>query len=265
MLVLIKGAGDLASGVAVRLHRAGLRVVMTDLPRPTAIRRAVSFCRVISDGEAVVEDVRARFAPDAKQAMKIAADGQIAVLADPEAGCLAALRPAVLVDAILAKRNTGTAITDAPAVVALGPSFTAGLDCHAVVETMRGHDLGRVYYRGRAAENTGVPGDIGGYTSQRILRAPCGGVFQTVVEIGTVVRAGEVVATVNGEPVAAAIGGVVRGILPDGTPVAAGMKSGDVDPRGVVESCYTVSDKARAIGGGVLEAVLKLTGVIARG
>lgn len=114
MLVLIKGAGDLASGVAVRLHRAGLRVVMTDLPRPTAIRRAVSFCRVISDGEAVVEDVRARFAPDAKQAMKIAADGQIAVLADPEAGCLAALRPAVLVDAILAKRNTGTAITDAP-------------------------------------------------------------------------------------------------------------------------------------------------------
>ncbi len=265
MLVLIKGAGDLASGVAVRLHRAGLRVVMTDLPRPTAIRRAVSFCRVISDGEAVVEDVRARFAPDAKQAMKIAADGQIAVLADPEAGCLAALRPAVLVDAILAKSNTGTAITDAPAVVALGPGFTAGLDCHAVVETMRGHDLGRVYYRGRAAENTGVPGDIGGYTSQRILRAPCGGVFQTVVEIGTVVRAGEVVATVNGEPVAAAIGGVVRGILPDGTPVAAGMKSGDVDPRGVVESCYTVSDKARAIGGGVLEAVLKLTGVIARG
>lgn len=265
MLVLIKGAGDLASGVAVRLHQAGLRVVMTDLPRPTAIRRAVSFCRVISDGEAVVEDVRARFAPDAKQAMKIAADGQIAVLADPEAGCLAALRPAVLVDAILAKRNTGTAITDAPAVVALGPGFTAGLDCHAVVETMRGHDLGRVYYRGRAAENTGVPGDIGGYTSQRILRAPCGGVFQTVVEIGTVVRAGEVVATVNGEPVAAAIGGVVRGILPDGTPVAAGMKSGDVDPRGVVESCYTVSDKARAIGGGVLEAVLKLTGVIARG
>ncbi len=265
MLVLIKGAGDLASGVAVRLHRAGLRVVMTDLPRPTAIRRAVSFCRVISDGEAVVEDVRARFAPDAKQAMKIAADGQIAVLADPEAGCLAALRPAVLVDAILAKRNTGTAITDAPTVVALGPGFTAGLDCHAVVETMRGHDLGRVYYRGRAAENTGVPGDIGGYTSQRILRAPCGGVFQTVVEIGTVVRAGEVVATVNGEPVAAAIGGVVRGILPDGTPVAAGMKSGDVDPRGVVESCYTVSDKARAIGGGVLEAVLKLTGVIARG
>lgn len=265
MLVLIKGAGDLASGVAVRLHRAGLRVVMTDLPRPTAIRRAVSFCRVISDGEAVVEDVRARFAPDAKQAMKIAADGQIAVLADPEAGCLAALRPAVLVDAILAKRNTGTAITDAPAVVALGPGFTAGLDCHAVVETMRGHDLGRVYYRGRAAENTGVPGDIGGYTSQRILRAPCGGVFQTVMEIGTVVRAGEVVATVNGEPVAAAIGGVVRGILPDGTPVAAGMKSGDVDPRGVVESCYTVSDKARAIGGGVLEAVLKLTGVIARG
>ena len=213
----------------------------------------------------MVEDVRARFAPDAKQAMKIAADGQIAVLADPEAGCLAALRPAVLVDAILAKRNTGTAITDAPAVVALGPGFTAGLDCHAVVETMRGHDLGRVYYRGRAAENTGVPGDIGGYTSQRILRASCGGVFHTVVEIGTVVRAGEVVATVNGEPVAAAIGGVVRGILPDGTPVAAGMKSGDVDPRGVVESCYTVSDKARAIGGGVLEAVLKLTGVIARG
>ena len=262
MLVLIKGAGDLASGVALRLWRAGLRVAMTDLPRPTAIRRMVSFCRAIPEGEAAVEDARARFAPDADAARAITRGGDIAVLADPAAACRAALRPDALVDAILAKRNTGTSIADAPLVVALGPGFTAGVDCHAVVETQRGHDLGRVLWVGSAQPDTGAPGDIGGYTVERLLRAPRAGVFRARAEIGALVSAGETVATVDGEPIVSRIGGVVRGLLPDGTPVSAGFKCGDVDPRGVRESCYTVSDKARAVGGGVLEAILMGTGVL---
>lgn len=259
MLVLIKGAGDLATGVAVRLHGAGLRVAMTDLPRPTAIRRMVSFCRAIPEGEAAVEGVRARRASDASEALAIVRAGDIAVLADPNADCLPALRPDALVDAILAKRNTGTRLTDAPAVVALGPGFTAGVDCHAVVETMRGHDLGRVLYTGSARPNTGAPGDIGGYTVERLLRAPCDGLFEARTDIGALVVAGQTVAMVSDRPLRSALSGVVRGLLPSGTPVTAGFKCGDVDPRGVAESCYTVSDKARAVGGGVLEAILHLT------
>ncbi|MEG0740687.1 MAG: selenium-dependent molybdenum cofactor biosynthesis protein YqeB [Clostridia bacterium] len=262
MLVLIKGAGDLASGVAVRLRHAGFQLTMTDLPKPTAIRRMVSFCRAISNEEAMVEDVRAKLAHSAQEAQRVMQGGDIAVLADPQARCREALRPDVLVDAVLAKRNLGTTLSDAPVVIALGPGFAAGLDCHAVIETMRGHDLGRVLYQGRALENTGVPGNIGGYSSQRLLRAPCAGIFEPLVEIGACVRAGDTVAMVDGIPITAAIDGVIRGLLPAHTPVVSGMKSGDVDPRGVVESCYTVSDKARAIGGGVLEAILHLTEAI---
>lgn len=266
MLIVIRGAGDLASGVAVRLYHAGCDIMMTDLEKPTAIRREVSFCRAISQKGAVkVEDVTGVYAETPERALQIVANGQIAVLADPQGDCIKALKPDGVVDAILAKKNIGTAISQAPAVIALGPGFTAGVDCHAVVETMRGHDLGRVYDTGAALANTGVPGSVGGCTSQRLLRAPCDGLFQPLVSIGAKVKAGDAAATVNGQPMIAAIDGVVRGLLPAGTPVTAGMKSGDVDPRGVVESCYTVSDKARAIGGGVLEALLKLTGAIRHG
>lgn len=265
MLIVIRGAGDLASGVAVRLHRAGFSLVMTDLEKPTAIRREVSFCRAITDGRAQVEDALAEYARTCGDARAIVARGNIAVMADPSGACIAELKPDVLVDAILAKKNTGTSLADAPVVIALGPGFTAGADCHAVVETMRGHDLGRVYETGSALPNTGVPGMIGGYASQRLLRAPCDGVFRATVAIGDTVGAGDTVAMVDGTPVIAAIGGVVRGLLPSGTPVASGMKSGDIDPRGVRENCFTVSDKARAIGGGVLEAVLRLTGGIRNG
>ena len=262
MLTLIRGAGDLASGVALRLFHAGLSIVMTDLPKPTAIRREASFCRALETGTARVEDGEAQRASTAAEAQAVAGQGKIALLADPENACLPLLKPDVLVDAILAKKNLGTRITDAPTVIALGPGFTAGKDCHAVVETMRGHDLGRVYWTGSALPNTGAPGNIGGYTVERLLRAPCDGVFTPAMEIGALVEAGETVATVNGQPMRAAIGGVIRGLLPAGTPVQAGMKSGDVDPRGVRESCYTVSDKARAIGGGVLEAILQHTGAL---
>jgi xanthine dehydrogenase accessory factor len=260
MLVVIKGAGDLASGVAVRLRRAGIRLIMTEIPQPTAIRRTVSFCRAVWEGEAAVEDQRARLAKDAQAALAITEEGDIAVLVDPQTACLGLLSPDALVDATLAKHNLHTRIGDAPVVIALGPGFTAGTDCHAVVETMRGHDLGRVITQGSAQPNTGIPGNIGGYTEERILRAPCDGVWQTKLEIGTHVNAGESVATVNGQLVVAALSGTLRGLLPDGTPVRHGMKSGDVDPRDKPEYCFTVSDKARSIGGGVLEALLMLTG-----
>lgn len=260
MLVLMRGAGDIASGVAVRLHRAGARIVMTDLPQPTAIRRTVSFCRALWEEEAEIEGIRARRVADAASALEVLTMGDIAVLADPQLHCLSALRPDVLVDAVLAKKNLGTRMGNAPIVVALGPGFTAGEDCHAVVETMRGHDLGRVLFHGSALANTGVPGLLGGYAEERILRAPVDGVWRTALDIGALVQVGDVVATVADIPVYTRLSGVVRGLLRDGTPVKAGMKSGDVDPRGQADYCRTVSDKARAVGGGVLEAILALRG-----
>lgn len=258
MLVLIKGAGDIATGVALRLKRAGFGVVMTDLPVPTAIRRTVSLCRAITapNGRTAVEGVNGVFVRDADAAHKILACGDIPVLADGRCECLAALRPDVLVDAILAKRNTGTRITDAPIVAALGPGFTAGEDCHAAIETMRGHDLGRVYYSGSPKPNTGVPGLIGGYAAERVMHSPADGVFELIVDIGGAVSAGDTVATVSGVPVKAKISGVLRGILQNGCVVHKGMKCADVDPRNDASACLTVSDKARSIGGAVLEAIL---------
>ena len=262
MRVLIRGAGDLASGIALRLHRAGLDVVMTDLEKPTAIRRTVCFSQALVLGAATVEDVTARAAASAAQAEEILAAGEIPVLADPACTCREALRPDALVDAILAKRNLGMRIGDAPVVIGVGPGFTAGEDCHAVVETMRGHTLGRVIRSGPAIPNTNIPGLIGGFAGERVLRAPDDGVFHQLHEIGDLVEAGETVGEVNGKPIACTISGVLRGILADGTPVFKGMKSGDVDPRAQVENCYTASDKAIAIGGGVLQAILEYTGVL---
>lgn len=260
MLILIRGAGDLASGVACRLHRAGFQIVMTDLPQPTAIRRTVCFSEAIVHGSVQLEAITARFAASAAETEQILAKGEIAVLADAEAACAHELQPDVLIDAILAKKNLGTSMDLAPVVVALGPGFTAGEDCHAVVETMRGHTLGRVYYKGSALPNTGIPGNIGGYTLDRILRAPCDGVFRGVRQIGDTVEADEICAYVDAMPIKSTIRGVLRGLLPDGTVVYQGMKSGDVDPRCKIEHCYTCSDKALAIGGGVLEAILCLNG-----
>lgn len=262
MLVLIRGAGDLASGTACRLYRCGFSVAMTDLPEPTSIRRTICFSEALLTGSATVEDVTARKAENAADALRIMEAREIAVLADAEGRCMQALRPAAVVDAILAKRNLGTSMQDAPIVVALGPGFTAGVDCHAVVETMRGHTLGRVYYEGSALPNTGRPGNIGGFTVERVLRTPCAGIFHAERAIADVVQAGEICARVDGRPVAATIAGVLRGLLPDGIEVYAGMKCGDIDPRCAVEHCYQVSDKALAVAGGVLEAILHLHGGI---
>ena len=277
MLVLIRGAGDIASGIALRLYRAGMDVVMTEIPHPTAIRRTVCFSEALRlESEIRVEDVAAvpvlQKPADKRnreklreQVFSILGSRKIAVIEDPDASSKEWLQPDALVDAILAKKNLGTGITDAPAVIAVGPGFTAGLDCHAVIETKRGHTLGRVIYEGTAIPNTGVPGNIGGYTTERVLRAPAAGIFHTVRKIGDHVEAGDTAAYVEQPdgsrvPLCCPIGGVLRGLLPDGTPVEMDMKSGDVDPRDVGKNCYTASDKALAVGGGVLEAVLNLTG-----
>ena len=262
MLALIRGAGDLATGIALRLWRSGIRVVLTDLECPTAIRRTVAFSEAIVHGETTVEDVTARLAANADEARTLLTQGIVPVLADPDCACREALAPDALVDAILAKRNLGTRITDAPVVVGIGPGFTAGEDCHAVIETMRGHTLGRVIYSGSAIPNTNVPGLIGGFAGERVLRAPADGAFRSVRRIGDLVKAGDVAGYVSGEPMVCTIDGVLRGLIADGIPVRKGMKSGDVDPRGNVENCYTVSDKATAVGGGVLEAILHLSGAL---
>lgn len=260
MLVVIKGAGDIATGIALRLWRSGLELVMTDLPAPTSIRRTVCFSEAIRLGTTTVEDVTAICVESPQKALEILKSGRIPVLADPEARCIAELKPLAVVDAILAKKNLGTTITDAPVVVGVGPGFTAGVDCHAVVETKRGHYLGRVIHHGSAIPNTGIPGVIAGHAEDRVLRAPCAGIFTPVHTIGDRVTAGEVAATVDGAPMLCTIDGVLRGILPAGTPVFADMKSGDIDPRPeAYDHCFFASEKALAVGGGVLEAILGLS------
>lgn len=256
MLTLIRGAGDIASGIALRLWRSGFDVAMTEIERPTTIRRTVAFSDAVVNGEQTVEGVTARRAESAAEARELLAQGLLPVLVDPDCDCRRELRPDALVDAILAKRSLGTAITDAPIVVGVGPGFAAGVDCHAVVETMRGHTLGRVIYEGPALPNTNIPGLIGGFAGERVLRAPADGVFRGTRKIGDHVRAGDVVGTVAGLPMTATIDGVLRGLIADGVAVNKGMKSGDVDPRGKAEYCHTSSDKALAVGGGVLEAIL---------
>lgn len=262
MLVYLRGAGDIATGIALRLHRAGFEVVMADIAKPTCIRRTVAFCEAIRLGEAWVEGVCARLAHDAREARAIVASGDVAVVVDPAAELLGELHADAVVDAILAKRNLGTTIDMAPVVVGVGPGFTAGVDCHVAVETKRGHYLGRAIYEGSPIPNTGIPGVIGGHGAERVLRAPADGVFEPVASIGDVVRAGDVVARVDGKAMVATIDGVLRGLLASGIQVSRGMKSGDVDPRGERAFCDTVSDKASAVGGGVLEAILGLGCVV---
>jgi xanthine dehydrogenase accessory factor len=256
---VVKGGGDLGSGVAWRLHRCGFRVLVAETARPTAIRRAVAFASAVYDGAISVDDVTAQLAADEAGVAAAWDSDQVPVVVDPGAALVDHLRPRAVVDAIMAKANTGTRISDAPIVVALGPGFTAGHDCHAVVETNRGHNLGRVILEGSAEPNTGVPGIVGGKSARRVLKAPTAGVFRGVRAIGDLVAEGEVVAYVQEESIRARLDGVVRGLLHDGLQVKAGMKVGDVDPRGVVDHCFSISDKALAVAGGVVEAILYLT------
>ena len=257
MLILIKSAGDLASGVAVKLYHCGYQIIMTEIGQPTTVRCEVSFSRVVYQGSCQLEGVTARHAVGLEQVRKILDQGEIPVYTGPAGHILHEFRPQVLIDAIIAKHNSGTRIDDAPLTIALGPGFTAGVDCHAVIETMRGHDLGRVLYQGQAYPNTGVPGEIDGHGSDRILRSCHDGVFQPIRKIGDSVNLGDIVAHIGEKNVYAQVSGVIRGLLPAGTPVSRGMKSGDIDPRGRREYCFSISDKARNIAGGVLEAILR--------
>ena len=255
MLTFIRGAGDLATGIALRLHRAGISVVMADIAEPTCIRRTVAFSEAIRCGNARVEDVRASLGATPDELRAIVGRGEVAVAVDPNAELVTDLAPDAVIDAILAKRNLGTTMDMAPIVIGVGPGFTAGEDCHAAVETKRGHYLGRVLYTGSPIANTGVPGIIAGVGAQRVLRSPADGPFECVREIGDIVTAGEVVGRVAGEPMLATIDGVLRGLLAPGVPAFKGMKAGDIDPRGDASFVKTVSDKATAVGGGVLEAL----------
>jgi xanthine dehydrogenase accessory factor len=256
-LIVVKGAGDMATGVALRLHRAGLRLLLTEIAAPTVVRRSVAFAEAVFAGETAVEDVRARRCGGLAEAAALDPE-IIPVLVDPEAEVVRQLRPTVLVDGIMAKRNLGTRIDDAPVTIALGPGFVAGRDVHAVVETQRGHYLGRMILQGTAEEDTGVPGSIGGYTRERVLRAPADGRLVGSAPIGAQVGPGDTVAWVDGQPVRTAIHGTLRGLLREGIVVSAGMKVGDVDPRAERAHCFTVSDKSLAVGGGALEAVFYL-------
>ncbi len=255
-LVLIRGAGDLGSGVAYRLVRAGFPVVMTELPTPVLVRTTVSYGSCVLNRTVVVEGIRARRAETPEEALQMIDEGLLPVMVDPEGQMIPALHPAVVVDARVAKVNLDTKIDDAPLVVALGPGFTAGVDCHAVVETNRGHFLGRVYWHGSAEPDTGKPARVNGKESERVLRAPNDGLLVQVAVIGDFVKAGAVIARVGDTPVYAPFDGAIRGLIDVETQVTAGLKIGDVDPRAKREHCFTISDKSLAVAGGVLEAVL---------
>ena len=259
MMVLIKGAGDLATGIAYRLKKSGFDVVMTEIHKPTTVRRTVAFSQAVFDNEIVIEGIKGVKVNNINEIYEEIREGNIPIIIDEKAEVIKELRPDVVVDAIIAKKNLGTSIEDAPIVIGVGPGFEAKVDCHLVVETKRGHYLGKVIEEGSAIPNTGVPGNIGGYTKERIIRASSNGKIKPVVAIGDFVKKGDIVAYIDGIEVLAEIDGIVRGMLQEGIEVFKGMKSGDIDPRCEKDHCFTISDKARSIGGGVLEAIMYMS------
>ena len=253
--VVVRGGGDLATGVVARLHRAGFPLVVLELPTPLAIRRAVSVARAVSEGAAVIEDLSARLVNTPGEALEVGATGAIPVLVGEHLPAFP--EPvSVLVDARLAKRTLDTSIDQAPLVVALGPGFVAGVDCHAVVETNRGHRMGRVIWSGTVEPDTQVPDPVAGQAVDRVLRAPAAGVFEGRARLADRVKRGDLLGVVERVGLRAQFDGVLRGLLHDGVEVQAGLKVGDLDPRNDPELCHLISDKALAVGGGVLEALL---------
>lgn len=266
-LIIVRGGGDLATGTICKLKKCGFPVLILEVEKPSAIRRNVAFCEAVYQGAQTVEGMTCHLAESPEQAERFLQEGKLTVLVDPEGASIPMLEPLAVVDAILAKRNLGTHRAMAPITVALGPGFVAGQDVDAVIETKRGHDLGRVLWSGSAAANTGIPGIIGGYGRERVIHCPAEGILRNVRKITDTVSKGEVIAvveTAEGEvPVVATLDGILRGLIRDGYPVRPGFKMADIDPRAEeYRNCFTVSDKARCIAGGVLEAILQRKGAL---
>ncbi|KAF5043830.1 hypothetical protein DSECCO2_498140 [anaerobic digester metagenome] len=256
-IVLVRGGGDIASGVVQKLHRSGFRVLILETKQPTSIRRTVCYSEAVYSGIKVLEDTVCILAENEDEIYSAWEKDQVPIAVDPEGYYINTLKPDVVVDSIIAKKNTGMSRNLAPVTVAVGPGFTAGIDVDAVIESNRGHNLGRIIFEGEAAPNTKTPGSIEGYTWERVIYSPCKGTFRTSHNIGDIIKCGETVAIVDGKEVKAKIDGILRGILRDNTHVTENFKVGDVDPRvDQLENCFSISDKARAIGGGVLEAVM---------
>lgn len=258
-LCIIRGGGDIATGTIYKLFQCGFPLLVLEIDNPSCIRRTISFCEAVFDKNVEVEGVHARRVDSLEEAYQCYCLGQVPVMVDGEAVMIRQASPAVVIDAILAKKNLGTRITDAPVVIGVGPGFYAGKDVHAVVETQRGHNLGRVLYEGEAAPNTGVPGVIAGYGKERVIHAPASGTLHIEKQIGEEVAKGDIVAWVGDVPVKATISGIIRGMLREGYPAYKGLKMADIDPR-ITEkdNCHHISDKARCVAGGVLEAILHL-------
>lgn len=261
MIVWVRGGGDLATGVAVRLWRAGLKVVVSELPQPLVVRRSVSFAQAIVSGEVVVEGIRARSVQDGTDTLRvlqILSKGQVPVLVDPDGKAALSLHPTVIVDARLLKQPPEPLKHQAKFYIGLGPGFTAGQNCHVVVETNRGPRLGRVIWQGSASEDTGIPESVSGESARRVLRAPADGLLVTHAEIGMHVAENQLIASVGAQQILAPFKGVLRGLIQPGVEVHTGQKIGDLDPRDDPSLCQFVSDKALAVAGGVLEAILSI-------
>ncbi len=262
-LVIVRGGGDIATGTINRLYQCGFKVLVLEVAAPSAIRRNVAFSEAVYQGEQKVEDVTCFLAENIVDAVTMLNEGKLVMLVDPEGASIRKLQPMAVVDAILAKKNLGTNKGMADITVALGPGFEAGKDVDAVIETKRGHSLGRVIYQGQAIKNTGIPGMIGGYTKERVIHSPAEGKLRNVKKITDIVKQGDIIARIEtgkkSIPVEATIDGLLRGLIRDGYPVTKGFKIADIDPRiDEYDNCFTISDKARCIAGGVLEAILHL-------
>ncbi len=259
MLIIIRGAGELASGVAFRLHKVGLKVIMTELEKPLAVRRFVSFSEAVYESQWTIEGITAKLVKDPTDTLKILqvmSKGVIPVLIDPQGESIGALHPTVVIDARMLKQNVELIPQRVNLIIGLGPGFIAGKNCHVAIETNRGHTLGRVYWEGAPMADTGIPDVMGTQREKRVLRAPRDGIFYPKVNITDHVESGKLVAQVDDQPIHAPFAGVVRGILREGTSVTQNLKVGDIDPRDDARYCTLVSDKAMAIGGAVLEAIL---------
>jgi xanthine dehydrogenase accessory factor len=264
-LIIVRGGGDLATGTIYKLKKSGFPVLILEVANPSAIRRNVAFCEAVYQGQQTVEDMTCYKAESLDQAQAFLAQGKLTVLVDPAGEAIPRLQPLAVVDGILAKKNLGTNRTMAPITIGLGPGFTAGEDVDAVIETKRGHNLGRVLWSGSAAPNTGIPGIIGGYGKERVIHCPAKGILRNVKKITDTVSKGQIIAVVETDvgtvPVEATLDGILRGLIRDGYPVTPGFKIADIDPRlDELDNCFTISDKARCIAGGVLEAILQRKG-----